>query len=124
MKKITSLFILVTLLISSYTINATEIEAPAEPEIKGKIIDMETDGPLEYATVSLFNSQDSTLVTGVITDSKGNFSLKAKPGKYYVVLQFIGYESKTININLKNNISLGDIVLRPDFAKRYPSWSG
>ena len=116
MKKITSLFILLTLLISSYTINATEIEAPAEPEIKGKIIDMETDGPLEYATVSLFNSQDSTLVTGVITDSKGNFSLKAKPGKYYVVLQFIGYESKTININLKNNISLGDIVLRPDSA--------
>ena len=52
MKKITSLFILLTLLISSYTINATEIEAPAEPEIKGKIIDMETDGPLEYATVS------------------------------------------------------------------------
>lgn len=116
MKKITSLFILLTLLISSYTINATEIEAPAEPEIKGKVIDMETDGPLEYATVSLFNSQDSTLVTGVITDSKGNFSLKAKPGKYYVVLQFIGYESKTININLKNNISLGDIVLRPDSA--------
>lgn len=116
MKKITLLFIFLTLLISSYTINATEIEAPAEPEIKGKIIDMETDGPLEYATVSLFNSQDSTLVTGVITDSKGNFSLKAKPGKYYVVLQFIGYESKTININLKNNISLGDIVLRPDSA--------
>ena len=116
MKKITSLFLLLILLISSYTINATEIEAPAEPEIKGKIIDMETDGPLEYATVSLFDSQDSTLVTGVITDSKGNFSLKAKPGKYYVVLQFIGYESKTININLKNNISLGDIVLRPDSA--------
>ena len=41
MKKITSLFILLTLLISSYTINATEIEAPAEPEIKGKVIDME-----------------------------------------------------------------------------------
>ena len=116
MKKITSLFILLTLLMSSYTINATEIEAPAEPEIKGKIIDMETDGPLEYATVSLFNSQDSTLVTGVITDSKGNFSLKAKPGKYYVVLQFIGYESKTININLKDNVSLGTIVLRPDSA--------
>ncbi len=116
MKKITSLFLLLTLLISSYTINATEIEAPAEPEIKGKVIDMETDGPLEYATVSLFNFQDSTLVTGVITDSKGNFSLKTKPGKYYVVIQFIGYESKTININLKDNVSLGNVMLRPDSA--------
>ncbi len=116
MKKISSILLLLTLLISSYNIKATEIEAPAEPEIKGKVIDMETDGPLEYATVSLFNSQDSTLVTGVITDDKGNFSLKSKPGKYYVVIQFIGYESKTININLKNNVSLGNIVLRPDSA--------
>lgn len=57
-----------------------------EPEIKGKVIDIETDGPLEYATVSLFNSQDSTLVTGVITDMNGDFSLKAKHGKYYVVV--------------------------------------
>ena len=114
MKKITSLFLLLTLLILSYNTDATEVTSPAQPEIKGKVIDMETDGPLEYATVSLFNSQDSTLVTGVITDTKGAFALKAKPGKYYAVIQFIGYEDVTININLKDNLSLGNIVMHPD----------
>ena len=81
MKKITSLFLLLTFLVLSYNFFATEVEMSLEPEIKGKVIDIETDGPLEYATVSLFNSQDSTLVTGVITDMNGDFSLKAKHGK-------------------------------------------
>ena len=116
MKKITSLFLLLALLTLSYNIFATEVVSHAEPEIKGKVIDVETDGPLEYATVSLFNSQDSTLVTGVITDMKGEFSLKTKPGKYYVVIQFMGYEPKTININLKEKVNLGNIVMRPDSA--------
>lgn len=116
MKKITSLFIFLTLLILSYDVTATGVESHAEPEIKGKVIDGETDGPLEYATVSLFNSQDSTLVTGVITDAKGAFEIKTKPGKYYVVIQFMGYEAKTINVNLKDNVSLGNIVMSPDSA--------
>ena len=116
MKKITSLFLLLALLTLSYNIFATEVVSHAEPEIKGKVIDVETDGPLEYATVSLFNSQDSTLVTGVITDMKGEFSLKTKPGKYYVVIQFMGYEPKTININLKEKVNLGNIIMRPDSA--------
>ena len=81
MKKITSLFIFLTLLILSYNVAASGVDSHAEPEIKGKVIDAETDGPLEYATVSLFNSQDSTLVTGVITDAKGAFEIKTKPGK-------------------------------------------
>ena len=110
MKKITSLFLLLALLTLSYNIFATEVVSHAEPEIKGKVIDIETDGPLEYATVSLFSSQDSTLVTGVITDMKGEFSLKTKPGKYYVVIQFMGYEPKTININLKEKKFLSYIV--------------
>ena len=116
MKKITSLFLLLTLLVLSYNVFATEVEMSVEPEIKGKVIDIETDGPLEYATVSLFNSVDSTLVTGVITDMNGDFMLKAKPGKYYVVVQFMGYEAKTININLKAKTDLGKIVMRPDSA--------
>ena len=114
MKKITSLFLLLTLLISSYNVFATEVESHIEPEIKGKVIDIETDGPLEYATVSLFNSQDSTLVTGVITDTKGMFSIKAKPGKYYAVIQFIGYEPKTININLKDKTDHRNIEMHHD----------
>ena len=121
MKKITALFALfISLLFCANTYAyTTGVESPIDAEIKGFVIDIETDGPLEYATVSLFNSQDSTLVTGVITDMQGAFSLKTIPGKYYIVVQFMGYQNKTININVKNPreiISLGRIVMQPDSA--------
>lgn len=121
MKKLTSLFFVIASLLFSIELNATEsgVDSPLDAEIKGIVIDNETDGPLEYATISLFHSQDSTLVTGVITDMNGAFSLNAKPGKYYIVVQFMGYESKTININIKNAkdvIALGKITMYPDSA--------
>ncbi|MBQ2852975.1 MAG: TonB-dependent receptor [Bacteroidales bacterium] len=116
MKKITLLFLVFSLSILSYNVFATDLESSKEFDIKGKVIDTETGGPLEYATVSLFYSQDSTFVNGVITDMKGAFSLKAKAGKYYIVVQFIGYETKTVNINLKDDITLGNIMMRPDSA--------
>ena len=95
------------------------MDSHADAEIKGFVIDIETDGPLEYATVSLFNAQDSTLVTGVITDMQGAFTLNTKPGKYYILVQFMGYQTKTINVNIKNpkeSISLGKIIMQPDSA--------
>lgn len=121
MKKITSLLVLVFSLIFSFNINASELDAsmPHGAEIKGVVVDNETDGPLEYATISLFNSQDSTLVTGVITDMQGAFSLQTKPGKYYIVVQFMGYQSKTINVDVKNArevVSLGKIIMYTDSA--------
>ena len=121
MKKLTALFVLFISLMISYNAFASENEltAPEGGEIKGRVIDTETDGPLEYATISLFYSQDSTLVTGVITDNKGHFSLNAKPGKYYVVIQFMGYKDKIVNVNIKDNktvVSLGDVYMETDSA--------
>lgn len=121
MKKITSLLLLVFSLIFSININASELDSNShhDAEIKGVVVDNETDGPLEYATISLFNSQDSTLVTGVITDMQGAFSLQTKPGKYYIVVQFMGYQSKTINVDVKNArevVSLGKIIMYTDSA--------
>lgn len=120
MKKLSLVFILLISFILPTNIVASETGSMSEGgEIKGKVIDTETDEPLEYATVSLFHSQDSTLVTGVITDSNGMFSLKAKPGKYYVVVQFMGYKDKTLNVNIKDNktvVSLGEILMNTDAA--------
>lgn len=120
MKKISLVLILLISFILPTNIVASETGSMSEGgEIKGKVIDTETDEPLEYATVSLFHSQDSTLVTGVITDSNGLFSLKAKPGKYYVVVQFMGYKDKTLNVNIKDNktvVSLGEILMNTDAA--------
>mgnify|MGYP003488233883 CR=1 FL=1 len=73
MKKLILLFSLFISLVITNNIFASELETSMTEggEIKGKLIDSETDSPLEYATISLFYAQDSTLATGVISDDKG-----------------------------------------------------
>jgi outer membrane receptor protein involved in Fe transport len=65
--------------------------------IRGTIHDDVTQDALPYATISLFQKADSVLVSGSISDEKGNFSLDAGAGEYYAVINFMGYTSKTIN---------------------------
>jgi hypothetical protein len=74
----------------------------AKTIIQGRIIEQGLDTPIDYVTISLFNANDSTLVTGTISDEKGEFQLtKMDYGHYYLVFDFIGYGAKVIN-----NISL------------------
>jgi len=86
--------------------------------ITGELHDSNTNNDVEYGSVVLFRSADSSLVTGALTDSKGKFLIdKIKPGKYYLRVQFIGYENKIIpdmNISAQNaDIKLGDISIQP-----------
>lgn len=91
-------------------------EEPITSLITGKVIDNDTGQPLEYATVRLF-TQDSVFVAGVITDAKGIFSLTATQGSYTVLVQFMGYKARNINIKVPNDgseVELGKLMLRPD----------
>ena len=114
------LFIL--LLFFSYAVSAQ----PAAPQaavpsnkatIKGKVIDADTKQEMEYANVSIYKL-DSSLVTGGITDSKGEFKIgPIKFGTYYVIANFIGFnKTKINNINIteeNREIDLGTIELKP-----------
>lgn len=86
--------------------------------VSGQIVDAETGAPLEYTTVSLHNISDSSLVTGGITNEKGEFKISTRPGRFYLQVQFISYRDKMLeNIHLnKNNpeVQLGNISLEPD----------
>ena len=84
-------------------------------QITGKIVD-EANLPLEYATVALYNQNTKTLISGVITDSKGDFEFKnIKKGTFYIEASFIGYEVKTINnitiLNTRETKDLGQLLL-------------
>ncbi len=86
-------------------------------EIKGVVIDALTGKPLEFATISLLNLGDSSLVDGTITDLKGQFILQPKAGKYIVKFQFISYEEVFRKIELSRanpTIDLGEVVLKED----------
>ena len=61
------------------------------------MIDSKLEESLSYASVALYNSADSSLVTGTITDESGNFNLTGvSEGNYFVEIEFIGFQKKTI----------------------------
>ncbi len=94
-------FLILILFISS--INPIFAQQPPSFTLKGKIADETTGNPLEFATVALKKMRDSSLVSGSITDMKGDFMLEnLPPGGYFVELAFIGYEKYT-----------GKVVFRP-----------
>ncbi|RAI83855.1 TonB-dependent receptor domain-containing protein [Algoriphagus yeomjeoni] len=86
--------------------------------VKGKLIDQAENSPLEYASVAIYQTKDSLLITGAVTDQEGLFSLEdLKPGDYYLLAQFMGYESKTVSgVSITKNLllDLGTILLTPD----------
>ncbi len=81
--------------------------------IKGTFSD-ENKKPLEFATITLHNFKDSTLVKGEITDANGLVEFRGiEDQTYFILCEYIGYESyKSKPIEFKNiNIDLGEIFL-------------
>ncbi|MGD9556529.1 MAG: TonB-dependent receptor [Mangrovibacterium sp.] len=94
------------------------VNPPAKITIRGKVVEKETGTAMEYANVSVFNSNDSTLVTGGITDVHGMFRIgNLRPGRFYVEANFIGFNKIRIN-NIQitpgsGSVDLGVIKLDP-----------
>lgn len=85
-------------------------------KIKGIVVDSENETPIEYATIALFNSNDSSLVTGTITDYIGQFKIEGLVfGTYYLRVTFIGfkelYTDKIVINEDQNSINLNNLYL-------------
>lgn len=83
-------------------------------QIKGKVIAAEDNYPLEYASVALYNTLSKELITGVVTNKKGAFSINnVKKGTYYLEASFLGYEIKiikNISITIKGELKQLDTI--------------
>ena len=82
--------------------------------ISGKVVDANTNQPLEYATIVL-TSLKTKKVSGGITDEKGNFNIKTPKGSYDISVEFISF--KTVKLptqNLSENKNFGSIKLSED----------
>lgn len=85
-----------------------------------KIVGMVTNGddnlPLQMAAVSVLDA-DNNLVTGSLTNEKGQFSISVPKGEYYVSVTFVGckpYKSELISPKDQPFINLKVIALEPD----------
>ena len=66
-------------------------------KITGKITDVSTSKPVEYASVGLTNQLTNKVVNGAVTDTTGYFEIVGvMPGSYAISIDFIGYQKKEL----------------------------
>ncbi len=100
------IFLLALTIFSS--LSATAL--PAKVDLSGRIVDADLDMPLEFATVSAYDSEEA-LVTGAITDSTGKFLFELPKGQYRLQFEFIGYTTMDTTLELSADYDLGDIKM-------------
>ena len=64
--------------------------------ISGKIVDADSQEALEYATITVFFQQDSSIVTGDISTQDGSFSFKIPFGNHFAKIEFISFQPQVI----------------------------
>ncbi|MGY5850884.1 TonB-dependent receptor domain-containing protein [Salegentibacter sp. F14] len=80
--------------------------------ISGTVIDNELEVPLEYATISIINTNDPSDINGGVTDVDGKFSIDVAKGTYNILVEFISYEPKRFNNRkIESDLNLGTIQL-------------
>ncbi len=84
--------------------------------IKGKIIDANTQEPLDFVNVALYKPDTETPAAGVVTDDKGNFVLPQVPnGKYTLKVSFVGYNPIAMPLKVDGKeLNMGQIKLIED----------
>ncbi len=87
-----------------------------EVSITGKVIDSNSNQPLEYATIVLKNT-DTQKISGGITNMEGKFDIKTPTGNYEISVEYISFNSKKYpKQNISSNLDLGTIKLSEDSA--------
>lgn len=83
--------------------------------VNGVILDQDTNQPLEYATISFYSPREKKVVTGGITNEKGEFTIEVNRGMYTIRIEYISFKTKTIQKRkLFKNTDLGTITLALD----------
>ena len=85
-------------------------------KITGTLVDRDTKEGVMLATVQMLKP-DSTYVSGVLSDEKGNFSIEASAtGSYILKFTSVGYTplTKTVKVDGKKDIALGKIIFNAD----------
>lgn len=85
----------------------------AQSKIQGKVKDASSLEPIEFATVMLKKTSDSTIAQSTFTDSLGHFSVEAAKGSYFLQVSFVAYQnSMTGPFSLdESTVDAGEITL-------------
>jgi outer membrane receptor protein involved in Fe transport len=104
------------ILLAFLMVFTTAIFAQNSLTITGKVVEKDTQQPIEFATVMLGDKATQKVITGTTTDINGGFVLQAKTKNFYLEITIIGLKKKVINdFEIVNNkVDLGTIMLTED----------
>ncbi|MFL0683995.1 MAG: TonB-dependent receptor domain-containing protein [Algoriphagus aquaeductus] len=85
-------FILLFGFIPLYLAMINPVFAQQRGRIKGVILDKTSTDPLPFATIGVYTEKDS-LVGGGISDENGKYQVDLPLGKFYALVEFMGYEA-------------------------------
>lgn len=115
--------LIVGILLLSVSPAFSQYPRPSKPQqievlVKGKLVQQGTENSIEFGTVSFFSEKDSSLVTGGLSDAKGNFEVVLPQGTYFLKAQFMGFDTQLVSgIVLEGKTrtkNLGTINMRED----------
>ena len=109
MKKLTSLFIIALISISSTVF--------AQNKVTGTIIEEANGKAIPFVNVGLFRQADSVFVSGAASDDKGRFELLAPNGDYRLSISAIGFQTFEQLLAVKGNQDLGKLMLKEGSTK-------
>ncbi len=83
----------------------------------GIVIDSLTQKPVEFAAVALVYHSTNRPINGAVCDESGKFIIdKIDNGNYQVVVSFVGYNTKKVDLNISGKgteTNLGTIIIGP-----------
>lgn len=108
------LFVVIVLLISCFNFSVAQ-----KISIKGKVTSLDGN-VLKFATVTLHLLPDSSLVTGLVSDSTGLFVFKdLREGEYFIKTSNIGFKPyrspKIVLMQGQGLVDVGSLVIQEDF---------
>ncbi|WP_298537072.1 TonB-dependent receptor [uncultured Algibacter sp.] len=85
-------------------------------EIKGKVIENNNNLAIEYATISILNSDSKEPITGTISNEDGSFSISTNASNFYIDVSFIGFKTRSFKDFkiINNTVDLKTIILNED----------
>jgi len=103
------LTILCIVLQCSFTLSTLQAQEKKH-QISGVIVDSLTLKPGEYFTIAL--KKDSMVIKSAVSNEQGKFSFDGiSQGKYKIIIGSVGYRSKLLDVNLKDDLNLGKILV-------------
>lgn len=114
MKKLHSVITFLLLATTLFTF-AQQRPQKTKVTVSGKVIEKSTNQPLEYASVYAQNTKNPSIVSGGMSDAKGEFTFDVPAGVYYIKVEFLGF--KTVEFKdkaINSNTNLGTIAVSED----------